>query len=302
MLAEWPTEMKPVLPVIAYIDIAVKHLKYDRVSLGPHGVNAGAGNTHIWRKLMLGIFLCCTVLRLSATTIVVIRTDTGFVVAADSGLSDNSGEPLPQPACKVFTAGDAVAWGYGGLMGGLGFDPTSELRRLINNSDLGVLGERVQEAISPELAEQAARLKVTAPARFEFLLKGNDIFQVFMASGQRALLQGYRVKMSANQTVTATMSGTIDCVAGRPTCRTGKIMRIGEDAEIVRFLTAHPVAVQQFSSYVDFAKFLVGLEIDASPKTVRLPIDVVEVTSKAIVWRQRKPECNSMHESDPHQP
>jgi hypothetical protein len=65
-------------------------------------------------------------------------------------------------------------------------------------------------------------------------------------------------------------------------------MRIGEDAEIVRYMSLHS---PQVGSYTDLAQFLVKLEVAASPKTVRSPIDLLEVTTSGIVWRRKKPGC-----------
>jgi hypothetical protein len=281
-----------MFPVVAYVNVAVSHLKHCRAALYPYGVRPGASKTQVWGKLAIWAIFLCVAPKLVATTIVVIRTDTGFVVAADSGLSDNHGKPLPQLACKVFTTDNTVVWGFGGLMGGWGFDPASDLRRLVG-PNLDIVSKRMQADIIPMLTEEAKRIRVTDPAKFEFLMSGNDIFQVFVAIGKRSILHGYKVTIGENGEISVASSGTIDCVGGTPSCPPGKIMRIGEDAEIVRFLAAHPVAMQQFSSYGDLAKFLVGLEVDSSPDTVRLPIDSVEVAGKGIIWGQRKPECST---------
>jgi hypothetical protein len=232
--------------------------------------------------------LLCVAQGLSATAVVIVRTENGFAVAADSGLSNNSGEPISLPACKIFTAGNSVVFGFGGLMASSTFSPEAKLRGLIDGTDLDSIAKKVQDAIIPALTEEAKQLRRNAPEKFRFLLEGNDIFRLFVIVPQRALLQGYKVGIERGGGVVVALSGTIDCVAGTPTCRTGKVMRIGEEAEIVKYLSQHS---PQAASYADLAQSLVSLEVAASPKTVRLPIDVLEITSSGIVWKQKKPEC-----------
>jgi hypothetical protein len=245
-----------------------------------------------WRKprfvcLLLSLFCAA---RMDATSIVIIHTEMGFVIAADSGLSDNSGQPLLLLACKVFSVKDSVAFGYGGLMSSEEFSPEALLRKGVD-ADLENSGRKVREALIPALTEAAKRIRASSPERFRFLLSGNNIFQLFLAVPNRVLLQGYSISLGRDGTVTVDLDGTIDCVTGTDNCRPGKIMRIGLDDVIVNYINRHSTDTKQFTSYADFAKFLVGLEITAHPKTTRPPIDVLEISAAGILWLQRKSGC-----------
>jgi hypothetical protein len=132
---------------------------------------------------------------LRATSIVVVRTENGFAIAADSGLSNNSGELILQLACKIFTVGNSAAFGFGGLMASSTFSPESRLRGLINDPDVDAFAKKLQDAIIPALTEEAKRLRAEAPDKFRSLLSGNDIFQLFVVVPQRAVLQGYHIRL-----------------------------------------------------------------------------------------------------------
>jgi hypothetical protein len=223
-----------------------------------------------------------------------MRSDAGFVIAADSALADNDGNVVPIPGCKVFTTKNTIAWGYGGLMGGDGFDPTSVLRGAIDTSELDILKARIPSTIIPLLVKQARQIRVAAPTKFQFFLEGNDIFEVFVATQQRALMQGYRVTMDSGKNVSVVLTGTLDCQAGSPTCSAGRIMEIGIAAEIKKYATTHKGEACRSLSYSDCAEFLVGLEVAAYPNLVRPPVDVVEISAGGIVWKKRKPACDTV--------
>jgi hypothetical protein len=226
----------------------------------------------------------------TATSIVVIRIENGFVMAADSGLTDNSGEPLPQLACKVRTAGHSIVFAYGGLMGTSTFRTDEELEKVVSSSNSAITAaKKIEEAIIPILTREAKLLRREAPDKFAYLLRGNDILQVFIVTAQAAILQGYFVNVESDGAVVVSLSGTKNCIAGSPTCGVGKIMRLGEDAEIVKFVNSKSGG--SIDNLTDYAKLLVGLEIAGSPKTVRAPIDLLEITNNGIAWKQQKAEC-----------
>lgn len=274
--------------VITSINVAIFQCKHYTASFRPRVCNFSTAKPNVWWKLVL--VLAGMARLLSATSIVVVTTDKGFAIAADSRLVDGAGNKLSDPACKVFITNNRIAWGFAGLMGSDGFDPRSELRRLLDTPDLISLNTRIQGVMAPLLSNQAKWLQKNEPDKFRFLLAGNDIFQVFVATRNGVIVQEYRVTQT-DGVVSVAMAGLSGCIAEVRKCIAGEVVNLGESGEITTFRTEHPIAMRQFGSPIDIAKFLVGLEIDSHPESVGLPIDVLELKGGVATWIDRKAQC-----------
>jgi hypothetical protein len=238
--------------------------------------------------LLLAFFLPT---KMNGTTIVTIRTGRGFVVAADSRVSDNSNRVLPGLACKVFEAKNGMVWGIAGFLGSDAIRPIDVIRPLIVGADVAVVSKRLEGVFVPLLTKEAVNLQVVSPGKFNYLVHGNDMFSVFVISKTRAILQGFSVKVTGESNVRVALSSSIECDISFPSCAEGKIMRLGQYAQIDQFVQTHREKMKQFASYADMARFLVQFEIDANPNQVGPPIDIVEIDGDGIHWKSRKPEC-----------
>ena len=105
--------MKPVLRVLANVPVNVAHIKNRAIAFSPRSSNARIRKPYVARQLTLwlAVALLGLPLPLCATSIVAIRTNAGFVIAADSGSSDDNGKVLPVLTCKVFSVGKSVVFG-----------------------------------------------------------------------------------------------------------------------------------------------------------------------------------------------
>lgn len=225
-----------------------------------------------------------------ATTIVIMRTANGFVVGADSRLTDANGEPLPATVCKIFESHDNVIWGFGGLHELGAFQPSELLPPLIGGIDVHESLAKIRNVLIPALADQAKQLKMVAPVKYTKLLAGDDIFDVFIVTVHEAIVEGYRVSEDSFGRAIVQPSASIDCKEG-PSCSHGRIMNMGQKDEINSFLAAHAMAVAQIPSDADRVKFLIQLEADVNPKTVAAPFSIVEIDSEGVHWADPKDHC-----------
>lgn len=279
--------MKPVLRVLANVHVYVAHIKNPAIAFSPRSCNACIRKSHVaWRlSLWLAIVLLGVPFPLCATSIIAVRTDTGFVIAADSGSSDDNGNHLPVLTCKLFSVGNSVVFGIAGLERGPGFSPESELRKDIKGSDLQVMADSIETAIVPLLKQQAERLRRDAPHRFEES-RTSDMFQFFIANSTTYVSRGYKISVNPDQTIQM-VPGTKDCVGNA--CKAGMVLRLGLTEEIDSFVTSGQH--ERFKSYDDEATYFVNLEISSHPTDTSLPIDLLEITNAGIEWRHQKTEC-----------
>jgi hypothetical protein len=106
----------------------------------------------------ISTLLVCIVfagLQLRATTIVIMRTATGFVVAADSRLTDSNGQPLPAMVCKIFEQDGDVIWGFGGLNEQGTFRPIEMLKPLTAGKEVHRNLAHIRDVLIPALSQQA---------------------------------------------------------------------------------------------------------------------------------------------------
>jgi len=279
--------MKPALRALANVYLNVAHIKSRLIAFSPRSGNAGIPKPHVGRQLILwlAVALLGLPLPLSATSIVAIRTEAGFVIAADSGSSDDNGKLLPVLTCKVFSVGRSIVFGIAGIERAPGFSPEIELRKHIMGNDLQVMADNIERDINPLLKQQAERLRRDVPHKFEELLT-NEMFQFFIATSTGYVSRGYRIALNPDHTIKM-LSGEKDCIGG--SCKAGRILRLGHTEEIDSFFASGQYV--RFKSLGDEAKYLVHLEISAHPNDTSCPIDLLEITEAGIKWQERKPEC-----------
>jgi hypothetical protein len=148
-----------------------------------------------------------------------------------------------------------------------GFDPESIVRKIITTSAPETISKDIEREITAALTVQADSLKTQSPDKFSLLLKGNEIFQSFVVTGTRALIQGYEVHMGV---VSVSLDETIECAAGTADCPTRRIVPLGNKGQIEAFKVMRPDLAKDWSpDYAGLSEFLIGLTVSFNPTDTR---------------------------------
>ncbi len=227
------------------------------------------------------------------TTIVIIRTNSGFIIAADSATSDNSGHLLPTSACKIHVADNGMIWGTGGirhLPDGSSVDDL--IRPLFTGQDIRVVSNRIKDKMKPALADAAVFLQRCAPERFRELVDGDVMLSLYIATAERVITQSYSVLVRETGTPTISVVAGVECIAGRAECKPHITMvRIGLTKDMDRFTADHRATVAAIPDDAELLRFLIGIQADATPQKVSRPIDILEINSGGSRWISQKNEC-----------
>lgn len=226
---------------------------------------------------------------LSATAIVVIRTNDRIVLSADSAF-EKLGPGDGFKRCKISQAG---RWGV--LVGGIsdastGLDVHKAIRVAIEKSDnLQAVQAAIVGPVSREI--KAAIEGPLAPLVTKRFAPGNWI-AVLVVAGQDAdgvLKAGVLVVVLQSLQPVTVATTWVSC-PGRACDAEGRMFLVSAaTSEPGNSLIKSPQVPWVARADVATARGIVQAHIDATPELVKAPIDSLEITKGGAVWQQRDP-------------
>lgn len=297
-LTESPAKMKPVLAVVAYINIAVAHVKHNGIVIRPCHLNAHTGKAHVSGKFVLGVLLCLTS-TLSATSVIAIRTASKTIVLG--GDSKVNG-PHSGLACKTNVANN-VAYGYGGILSvsKVHFAISDIVRRnLKGGGNLATRVNAVEREVAPQIVELLTKVKQDDPLGYEKKLSGQVALEivfaaveehipkmmVFYLKAETAPAKDGRVVLKAQR-----YSCPGDCPDGTAYIALG--FRDAADEDFAK----HPSMVAQLG-VERTVRHLIEDEVIDSPNDVGLPITIIRLSDNGIEWVEDSEQCKNDRESE----
>lgn len=247
------------------------------------------------KSTRLGMAIALTLVALgapgaSATTIVVYRSETHFIIAADSlSTPKGSGQvPAPYTVCKVFTVAKAI-FAVGGVL-----PRTLNLRGdvadiLARSSSIQAAAAEITQALTPKVDSWLAQRGADHVRKF-LAKQDDDIIQIvigaFEGPSPAIVLMTFRL-VSADPPVVAPVTHW-SCSHSAPCASPSKAV-IGQSSVAMKY--ADDLARAGLRP-ADYAAALVQLEINAGSPGVGPPITVAELTTAGVSW-PRKGACGS---------
>lgn len=232
--------------------------------------------------------------QVAATTIVVIRTPTEVVIAADSAATIQ-GDGLPtvtELACKIYQLDTNLFFAVSGLVNdrltGLNI-PKIVASDSHGGGSIAARLSRVESDVQTALLRELPQLKARDPAGYAKLIRSKGAVSVMFAG----MDNGVPTARSFSVGLALSQEGVIEANILRESCpgncRNGvRAFWFGEGRAIERLRTGGGMPEL---SMPELARHLVQIEIDARTPSVGGPVDVLRILPAGPVWVQRKQGC-----------
>jgi hypothetical protein len=226
----------------------------------------------------------------NATTMVMLRSQTEVVLAADSaGTFRYFGINVILPTCKMYKIGDRF-FGIAGLVNNRHFNAADIVtQEIANNYDLMDAMVSIEHRITSDLLADLPMLQVSDPETFTRLTSkvGNVTVMIIAMEGSVPIAISLKIepRVLSDGTFTATASHDRcpgDCLGGVKASWTGQTELIVQALHDGRF---------KHSSPTDLARSLVQVEIDGHARGVDGPVDLIRLRANEPPWISTKDGC-----------
>ncbi len=287
-----------MFPVVAYVNVAVSHLKHCRAALYPYGVRPGASKTQVWGKLAIWAIFLCVASTLSATSVIAIRTANTIVLGGDSKVNG----PHSGLACKTNIANN-VAYGYGGILSvsKVHFAISDIVRRnLKGGGNLATRVNAVEREAAPQIVKLLTEVKRNDPSGYEKILSGQVVLEIVFAAVEEHIPKMMAFYLKA-ETAPAKDGRVVlkaqryscpgDCPDGAPYIALG--FRDAADEDFAK----HPSMLAQLG-VERTVRHLIEDEVVSNPDEVGLPITILRLSDNGIEWVEDSEQCKNDRESE----
>jgi len=229
----------------------------------------------------------------NATTIVVARSPTEIVIAADSKVTDTYGNELNSQVCKIQQVGNLFL-AFEGLLRdrATGFSVPEIALRALQLKPEASAQEKVNILtgfLTSELFAELQRVRTNSPDEFHTRLEGQTFLRVLIAGfeGNRPLIfeRQFRTTFIARGVGVTVIPD--DCVDG---CAGEIVTRLLGETEAIEGLPEETPGFWQ-GGLAEGARRLVEIEIAARSEYVGPPVDLLLINAQGAKWIQRKPGC-----------
>jgi hypothetical protein len=211
-----------------------------------------------------------------------------ITVGSDSKSYGINREPL-QNTCKIAISGSGMLFANAGLLSDFSRRQfVSTARRLMNQGrDVTQVATDFDLAIMHKLKEIAIAIRCAFPMFYRDKVDHKPFYQVAFAvltprEGPKLSFRAYEPVSVRGEIEIRTHQG--ECVND---CAEGHIA-LGHFDNIDRYIAMHPTFIKQ-SGPVEAMKYLLGLEVQANPSEVGLPLAIVSVDDSGIHWIEKGP-------------
>jgi hypothetical protein len=227
----------------------------------------------------------------SASVVLVLRSDTGVLVAADTLGHSGGDQERTFPYCKVFASEDTIV-AFAGLNGipALGLDLREPIRRVLAR---GLPYRQFLRALDKELTLFLPVLVSTAliVPGFEALLEqGRGHFLTILVAGLDEGQPAWRVRRYAHVvTEGKARLRQRDARCGAK-CPPGRKAVLDGTRRMQRAFLDADLGVLQAQWPTEAGRFI-GMAAREAPKTIGLPAVSLELTPAGVRWLERAPAC-----------
>ena len=238
------------------------------------------------------------------SSLIVVRTDSGVIIGADSkrlrGTKEDLSYAQAELVCKIVRA-DNIFIASAGIAGILPYGRAKipeqfDLTEIMNKAALNG-GSIMDKADSLSKAVDGALLRISdwakkkMPSFFDKMFIGKQVLQVVVAGLEKGspaiVIMAFEPRLSP--------SGELKInVESRPCpgigCPSGSVyILMGRHEAIDRYLPADPRIWENDPAEV--VRELIEIEVTSESETVGAPIDVVRITKEGSEWVQEKDMC-----------